>query len=305
MKFRLRLPPRAPAWLVAAGAGGTLQSFRLKLRWNGAYRLASAALPAGRPCIVVVDRALPFRRKLQRLPESGKARQALLRTAPGEFPMAPEQMRYALGIHGDEGYLYALQSGEVDGLRERGLRPAIVLVAGGELDAPGALATFENYQRYGETMDLLRERRFLSRRRLLQLQLAAALLAGLLAVGAALAAPDLIAGILEQRASALREQGGALPRLVRVTEKMAYAQAEAARLYASPEARLPGLLARLFADPPAGHSIRTIEMKEGVLKITGNGVRVEEWLVGLGFPADRIVVESLGSFQRFRAERPL
>jgi hypothetical protein len=304
MKFRL--PPRIPQWLVAAAADGVLQSFRLRMRWNGTYRLAPATTaPAGQSCIVVVDYALPFRRKLQRLPETDRSRAALLGTAPEEFPLPAAEMLYGLGVRGLDGYLYALPTAALDALRAQNLRPAIVLVAGGELDASGCLATFEDYQRYGEAMDLLRSARFLSRRRLLQLQLGAALVGGLLATGAVLAAPGLLAGLLEQRVSALREQGGALPRLYRTTEKMAYAQAEAARLYASPEAHLSGVLSRLFDTVAPGHSIRTVELKDGVLRITGTGAAVRDWLIDNGFPPGRISVETMGSYQRFRAERAL
>lgn len=306
MKFGLRLPPRIPQWLVAAGADGTLHAFRLRLRWNGVYRLVPASAPAGQPCIVVVDQTLPYRRKLQRLPESDTSRAALLATAHEEFPMPASEMLYGLGVRGVDGYLYALPAMALEAMRDQRLRPAIVLVASGELDGQGCLATFEDYQRYGEAMDLLRGGgRFISRRRLLQFQLGAALAGGLLATGAVLAAPGLLAGLLERRVSALREQGGALPRLYHTTEKMAYAQTEAARLYASPEAHLSGILSRLFDTVAPGHSIRTVELKDGVLRITGTGVAVRDWLVDNGFPPARISVESVGSYQRFRAERAL
>jgi hypothetical protein len=305
MKLRLRLPPRIPQWLVAAGVDGTLQPFRLRMRWNGAYSLAPATPPVGQACVVVVDAALPYRRKLQRLPQTKKSRMALLRAAPDEFPLPAEEMLYGLGIRGAEGYLYALPALALDAISVQKLRPAIVLVAASELDVLGCLATFENYQRYGEALDLLRRGRFLSRRRLLQVQLGAGLAAGLLALGAVAAAPELLAGVLERRVGALRQQGGTLPALFRTTEKMAHAQAEAARLYASPEARLAGILAGLFASVPSGHSIRTLELKDGVLRVAGTGVHVHDWLTANGFPHERINVESMGSYQRFRAERAL
>jgi len=303
--MKLRLPPRVPQWLVALGADGSLQPFRLKMRWNGSFRLAPRMPQGWQSCIVVVDYAIPFRRKLQRLPDSGKSRTALLAAAPEEFPMPSAEMLYGLGIRGADSYLYALPAGALDAVRERNLRPAIVLVAAAELDELGCLTTFENYQRYGETLDLLRGARFLSRRRVLQIQLGAALVGGLLATGAVLAAPGFLAGILEQRLSTLREQGGALPRLYHTTEKMAYAQAQAAKLYASPEARIAGILSRLFDTVAPGHSIRTVEVKDGVLRITGTGVAARDWLVENGFPPGRISVENMGTYQRFRAERAL
>ncbi len=307
-----RLPrlPLMPRHLAVLDADGGVTAYRLRLRWNGRYQLQPAALPTARPhqpvpCIVVIDRTLPYRRKLQQLPEANKSRLAMLRTAPDEFPLAPADMLYALGAHGHDGYLYALPRQALDALQQHNLRPAIVLVANQGVDADGSLETFENYLRRGESANLLRTGFFLSRRRLLQIQLGALLAVILLAFGWLIARPDLFTGILEWRVAALREQGSALPKLYRITEKMAYAQGEAARLYATPEAKLPGILAKLFATVPAGCSLRTVELQNGVLKIAGTGDEVREWLTAQGFPPDLITVENLGQQKRFRAERPL
>ena len=299
-----------PRYLVVLDAAGGVTAYRLRLRWNGRYQLQPSALPAAQthqpvPCIVVIDRTLPYRRKLQQLPEANKSRLAMLRTAPDEFPLAPADMLYALGTHGHDGYLYALPRQTLDALQQHNLRPAIVLVANQGADAGDSLEALENYLRRGESANFLRTGFFLSRRRWLQIQLGALLAVILLACGWLIARPDLFTGIMEMRVAALREQGGALPKLYRVTEKMAYAQGEAARLYATPEARLPGILAKLFATIPAGCSLRTIELKDGTLRVTGNGNEASEWLIAQGFPPDRITVENLGRQQRFRAERPI
>lgn len=310
--------PLMPRYLAALDAAGGVTAYRLRLRWNGRYRLQPAALPAAAgpatpprprraatPCIAVADRTLPYRRKLQQLPEAKKSRLAMLRTAPDEFPLAPAGMLYALGIHGHDGYLYALPRQTLDALQQHNLRPVIALVANQGTDAAGSLETFESYLRCGESVNLLRAGFFLSRRRLLQILLGVFLMLTLLAGGWLLAKPNFFANILEWRIAALREQGGTLPKLYRITEKMAYAQGEAARLHALPEARLPGILAKLFATVPSGHSLRTVELHDGILKITGNGGEVRDWLTAQGFPPDRITVENLGQQKRFRAERPL
>lgn len=314
-----RLPrlPLMPRHLAVLDAGGGISTYRLRLRWNGRYQLQPPALPAAQPhqpvpsivvpksCIVVIDRALPYRRKLQQLPEAEKSRLAMLRTAPDEFPLAPADMLYALGTHGHDGYLYALPRQALDALQQHNLRPAIVLVANQGADAVGSLETFESYLRHGESVNFLRTGFFLSRRRLMQILLGALFAVILLAGGGLIARPDFFAGILEWRVAALREQGSALPKLYRITEKMAYAQSEAARLYTTPEARLPGILAKLFATVPAGCSLSTVELQTGILKISGTGNDAREWLTAQGFPPDLITVENLGKQQRFRAERPL
>lgn len=308
MKFRpssLPLPGLMPRWLVALAADGGITGYRINMRWNGRYLLQPAKPPEGQPCVVVVAHELPFRRKLQRFPATRKARLAMLRTAPDEFPLPPEDMRYGLGMQGSDGYLYALPRTTLEILGERKLRPVTVLVSGARLDAAGCLEAFENYLTYGQSVDLLQGRQRLSRRSLLQAALGASLLAGLLAGIGFATHPEAFTNLQEWRAAPLREKGSALPRLYRSTEKMAYAQAEAARLYATPEARLPGILAQLFATVPAGHSLRSIELKNGTLKISGTGTEVQNWLIAQGFPAERIIIEEAGSYQRFRAERTL
>ena len=303
---RIPLMPRA---LVFVDAAGGVTGYRVRLRWNGRYRLQPAALPplerAHQPCIAVIDRALPFRRKLQQMPASGKSRLAMLRTAPDEFPLNRDTLLYALGTSGSEGYLYALPRQALDTLKQRGLNPVIALVAGEGAGAEGSLDAFENYLRHGVSADLLRSGRILSRRGLLQIQLGALLALTLFAGGWLTARPDTFAGVIERRVVVLREQGSALPTLYRTTEKMAYAQGEAARIHTLPEAHLPAILAGLFATVPPGHSLRSIELLGGNLKIAGNGGEVQEWLAAQGFPPDRITVENLGQQKRFRAERPL
>jgi hypothetical protein len=303
-------PPRMalmPRWLASLSADGKLAGYRLRLGWNGRHALAPARVPAGERCIVVVDSALPFRRKLQRFPDTRKARLALLRAAPEEFPLPAEEVLYGLGLRGADAYLYALPRRVLEEFAGRGLRPAIVLVAGfgAEAEPAACLAAFEAYLGQGDALDLLRAGRYVSRRRLLQVQLGAAFGVALLAGAALLLVPGLSAGVLEWRAAALREKGSALPKLYRVTENMAQAQAEAAKLYASPEARLPGILGALFGSVPPGRSLRSIELKDGTLRITGAGGGVKNWLVPIGFPPERIVEQQAGSLQQFSAERPL
>ena len=296
-----------PRWLASLSAQGGIAGYRLRLRWNGRHVLEPAAVPAGEPCIVVVDSALPFRRRLQRFPETAKARLAMLRAAPEEFPLPAEEVLYGLGMRGEDAYLYALPRRVREELAGRGLRPAVILVAefAADADPAACLAAFESFLRRGAALDLLRAGRYLSRRTLLRLELGAALGAAVLAGALLLAWPELAAGVLEWRAAALRERGGALPKIYRVTVQMADAQAEAAKLYASPEARLPGMLAALFNSVPPGRSLRSIEVKNGTLRITGTGGGVKDWLVSIGFPAGRIVEGQAGSVPQFSAERPL
>lgn len=308
---RIALMPRWLVSLPAAGEpAGAFAGYRLRLRWNGRHELRPATVPKGEPCIVVVDSALPLRRRLQRFPATPKARLALLRTAPEEFPLPAEELLYGLGMRGADAYLYALPRRVHADLAAQGLRPAVLLVApsapGQAVTDPAAcLAAFESFLRSGAALDLLRERRYLSRRTLLRAQLGAALGVAVLAGAVLLLRPDLPAGILEWRAAALREKASALPKMYRVTEDMAAAQAAAAELHASREARLPAILAALFNGMPPQSSLRSIELKDGVLRITGTGGGVQSWLTSIGFPAERIVEQQAGGLRQFSAERPL
>jgi hypothetical protein len=45
-----------------------------------------------------------------------------------------------------------------------------------------------------------------------------------------------------------------------------------------------------------------VELKGGVLRTTGTGIAVRESPIDNGFPAARISMEGIGSYQRFRAE---
>ena len=184
----LSLPrmPLMPRHLAVLDAAGGVTAYRLRLRWNGRYQLQPAAPASGQPdqpCIVVIDRTLPYRRKLQQLPEAKKSRLAMLRTAPDEFPLAAADMLYAFGIHGLDGYLYALPRQALDAMQQHKLRPVIALVANQGSDAAGSLETFDSYLCHGESADLLRTGFFLSRRRLVQILLGVFLALILLANG--------------------------------------------------------------------------------------------------------------------------
>lgn len=305
MKLRMPRPALLPKYLVTLGADGPTGSYRLGLRWDGRHTLKPAGYEEGQPCIVVVGHELPYRRKLQRMPDTLGARLALLKAAPDEFPFAVSEMRYGLGLLGKEPYLYALPDAGLDALRQRKLHPAVVLVAANPQQPADCLDAVEQYLQQGMTADLLRSRNFFSRRRLWQMLLGTGLglaLAGSLAL---MVLPDLFADMVDRQVEPLRERGSVLPTLYRTTEKMAEAQRQAAQLFASPEARFPAVLAQLMESIPPGHSLRSIELKNGVLKIYGNGSGMREWLIAQGFPAESITLEDGGSYKRFRAELKL
>lgn len=300
--FRLPLMPR---WLVALDDEANLSTYRLHLRWNGNYRLRPNTPPQGAQCIAVIGHSHPYRRKLQRLPDKEGARNAMLLAAPDEFPLPAEEVCYALGVHGNEGHLFALPRSVLDTLAQRGLQPVIALIAGQNTDPEGCLATLEAYLKQGRSADLLRGKFMLSRRRLLQAQLCLSLLLTFAAAAWLALHPDIFLPQVESHVETLRSKGSSLPRLHRASEKMAHAQRQVAQFYATPEARFPELLARLITTLPPGHSLRSIELQNGTLKISGTGAHARDWLLAQGFSAADIGEEPLGERTLFHAERPL
>lgn len=307
IKSWLRFPrlPLAPSWVVTCDRDSKLQSYRLKSRWNGGFELQPAAIQNNQPCLLLIDQAIPYRRKLQQFPGESTSRMALLRAAPDEFPVPPADMLFGMGLHGSEGYLYALPRHHIDNLRERGVSPAAVLIAEQPDSTAGCLASIGGYFRYGAALDLLHSKRLFSRHILRYASLGSSLVLMLLLSATLLLKPDLLGDFLEWRAASLREQGGALPKINLVTAKMAYAQNEAARLYASKDAAFASHLGKLFATLPPGCSLRDIEYKNGILTIAGRGNIGNTWLIEQGFPAESISMEDMGSYRRFRAQRPV
>lgn len=304
LKIRLPRLSLAPSWVVAVGADNTQHGYRLKLRWNGKYELQPAAIPPTRPCILIVEHTVPYRRKLQQFPAAASSRLALLRTAPDEFPLPAGEMLFGMGVHGSDGYIYALPREYITRLRESGIQPALILVAD-TIAAEGIFGALEGYFRHGAALDLLETRRLFPPHSLRHIQLGAGLIFLLLVSGALLNKPDMLNNILEWRVKSLREQAGTLPKINSITEKMAQAQAEASRLYAGKDARLAPLLTKLFDSLPPGYSLRSIEYKNGMLKISGRGGSEKTWLIEQGFPTENITIENFGGYQRFKAERPI
>lgn len=267
--------PLLPRWVAALPATGELRTFRLRVRWDGRQELLPAEPPRGAACVAVVARPALFRRRLQRLPEGAKARSALLRAAADEFPLG--EALYGLGVHGGDGYLYALPLAALAPLAERGWRAAAVLPGEPPLDAAACLAALADYRRLGASFDLLRAGWRLSRLGWLHLRLGAALATALLATAWLLAAPQTLERLLDWRLNALRAQAGGLPAMYRSSEKMAYAQAEAAKLYASPEARLPAELSQLLTAAPRGRPLTRIEYANGRLTMSGPDLPPMPW----------------------------
>lgn len=296
----------APEWLIAIEHDGPRRGYRVRNRWDGRRILVAAEVPAGKPCYLVLDPDQPYRRKLQRLPDNEKGRQALLHAAPDEFPLPPDTLEFGLGLRDGEGYLYALPREKREQLQGEGVNSAIVLIVGGAVTETSCLTAIEQYERYGRSLAVGSSRtRYVSRRLLGQLVLGAGLSLSTLLAVIVIAAPGVFGDLVAWRTDQLRREAGDLPAVLKASESMLATQSDAAILLRSPEARLPQLLGQLFASVPPRHGIRRIEFDGKELVVAGSGTEVHEWLGQAGFDASRISVESVGNFQRFRAIRTL
>lgn len=296
----------APEWLLAVDRDGQRRAYRVRNRWDGRRSLVAATIPAGKPCYLVLHPDSPYRRKLLRLPTDEKGRQALLRTAPDEFPLPPDMLDFGLGLRDGEAYMYALPREKRLQLHEEGINPAIVLIAGGALTEDHCLRAVEQYERHGRSLAIGSSRtRYVSRRLLGQAVLGAGLCLSMLLVAIVVAAPGIFADLIAWRTDQLRREAGELPAVLEASEAMLATQADAAKLLSSPEAGLPPILAQLFASVPPRHGIRRIEFDGKQLVVAGTGTDVQAWLGAAGFEASQISVESVGNYQRFRAIRKL
>ncbi len=296
----------APEWLLAIGNNGQRQSYRISIRWDGRRTLAAAQAPTGKPCYLVLDPGCPYRRKLLRLPDSEKGRQALLRAAPEEFPLIPETLEFGLGLRDGEGYLYALPVGKREQLASEGINPVIVLISNGAVTEASCLEAIEQYERHGRSLAIGSLRtRYVSRSLLRSAALGTGLCLSTMLAVILIAAPGIFGDLVAWRTDQLRREAGDLPEVFRASENMLATQADAAKLLRSSEARLPQVLAQLFATVPPRHGIRRIEFDGKELVVAGTGTDVQQWLGQAGFESSQISVESTGTFQRFRAVRNL
>jgi len=303
----------APVWVVAIDADRSYCTFRIRHNiWTGKRILVNAELPVAKgdrhvvSAIAVVDAALPYRRKLQRFPDTSGARHALVRAAVDEFPFPPEDLDFGLGIRAGDGYLYALPRAVLAELEPKGMRIEAVLVADGSTrSASVCMDALDNFERLGPALSLGASPRFIPRHYLLNLALGGALLASLATALLLALQPPWMSGLIEGRVDRLREQVGELPRIYAATESMARARDAAAQFATDPAAKLPGELARLFATVPPGHAIRRAEFSNGVLRIAGSGAEPTTWLTDAGFPPGEIVIEQVAGFSTWRAEKSI
>lgn len=292
-----------PHNVVVRRSDGSLDHYWLRMRWTGAYELLRRSEKQAGPAILVVGDGLPYRRRLETLPLSKKARATLLAAAPNEFPFADGTVGYALGFRDHGGYLYALENTHIDAIRQAGVDPVAVLVAD-DPDSPIAVrVAIDVFERAGYLVSCGGSPHLISRRHALNTFLVlTAITLCVLALWLITFSGKVVGNYLQHELADARKRYGDLPAIYQATRQMENILGEVAEYRNSGGGRTQQLLATLFASLPPGHSIARIELKEGVLTVSGIGDKAEDWLGPIGFhPAD-IVVETIGNRSRYRAQ---
>lgn len=284
------------------GPGGHARGYRIRVRFGGQRTLEASEIPRGKPAYVVLHARTPFRRKLQRLPDSDNGRQALLRTAADEFPLPAGQLEFGLGLQGGEAYLLGCPVETFEQIKSEDIDPAIVLIAGGASTEQDCLTAIDLFERYGPSFAIGGTKaRYISRLRLGKAFLGGSVFATTVLAAILATVPGVFDGVIAWRTEQLRSEAGDLPRLLKTTESMQATQTDAAALMRSPEAKLPKILAQIFSSVPPRHGIKRIEFDGKELTVAGTGNDVDQWLVSAGFEKTQISIESLGNLPRFRA----
>lgn len=295
----------APQWLAVVTNDGIGNTYRIRQHWDGRKSLDPLPVPSKEACFIVLDPDVPFRRKLQKFPETKKAQQALLRAAADEFPFTAGAVDFSLGVRNGEGYLYALPHDKRSQIDEITSGPKIVLSAKEPLSENTCLEALQEYEKFGSIVAFGSTRRYLSRRFFSQLLLSIGLAFNVIVGGYVLLAPNLFGGIIEWQLERIRITAGNLPKTYAATEAMIAAREAMVGIQTHPNAKLPSILGKLFVAIPPNCAIKNVELKDNILTVAGTGSDVLEWLKKSGFREEDIKTESIGNYSHFQAKQKI
>lgn len=104
--------------------------YAVRFRWDGGFSLTEQnSLVEGRPFVLLLDSALPFRRNFQFSIQQRVKREFILASAAGLFPFALDDYACSLGAKDSESYLFALKNSDYDAIVAVVGQPAAVLVS--------------------------------------------------------------------------------------------------------------------------------------------------------------------------------
>jgi hypothetical protein len=288
---RLRLLPRQIAVL---DQHRDLREFLVRYRWDGGIRLLP--VPQRKPqgtYVLVLDPALPYRRRFRLTASQRYSPQLFSELASGLFPFPKETTRYALGLLADQHYLFALPEEELEELTAVFPRPPwAVLVAPASREALCRVLSLWIGQ--GRFYDLLGNPRPLPRSALLSVTLMGVL------VGMTVLGGNHLLSRYGERQEQLRVYTTALQARAALTERKRQAIPRMNAAYQSlqnlrdaPAGQAQKLLETLLQQIPARVEIRSLRFEAQELYVTGWGNNPLDWLGTLREQVEIVTHEQL------------
>jgi len=287
--------------MLALDSAQTPHLFQIHLRPDGGLKVRP--LKQGRRSgqtvsFLALDPALLYRRRLGGRP---RGRPELTAMATDLFPFDPASTLYAASRDGmaETGfYCWACPEEQLEALRGELRSLKAVLIASPRAECLEAALT----ERLHSTLADLQPRPATL------LPPASLVAAGLLALGLGLAvwgwsrwdglrAARLAA--LESRVAALETKTTPLIEKRRALIRMQASYDALANLAETPGATLPGALARTWQAVPQGSHIDELIFTDQTLTVSGLGNDAEDWISGLGIPAQKIDIADRPSTDRF------
>lgn len=280
--------------------------FRLRRGFDGALRLEPRRTAAAGPHLCVLAQSLVYRRRLPSRPMARRRLESLLRAAGEYFPAALKPASFCLFDDADGIYVCALPHAQVKELEAEIGEVQALLVGPDAPNGDDLLEAIERRQRLGAAADLAsRPVRIAPAARV---ALAAACVA-LAAVGAAmtwfLSVQYPGSARLSREVAAAEAKTGDAARQYESILKMVAAQRALGDFGQGSGVRALEVATAILHSVPAGHAVRSVEFKNGELKIAGTGTRAAEWLGAHGVPSEAISIYRLQQADRFTAQFPL
>lgn len=315
---------RFPPWLAVLGADGTCRFWRIQIRWDARIKLlevtpAEIQSALGKRfakiqhnCLIFIDDALPYRRRIHRYPSDGVARAALLRSAVDEFPLSAQEHAYALmpaPEQPEEGRLQAIGLASFNPIHETGLNPLAAYTVNSSV-SPDALADeLQKLGRHHREADFLRKVRLLPAGFLHLTGLMASLAIVTTTIVLLFSPQGWLANLEKQRMAELKLKAGPALKHYRALQQISQQQAAVEAFQQGPESRLTIKLAELLSDLPSGYAVRSIEYQAGQLSLSGrgrgDGTALQTWARHHKLPAEALRVEGAADLLIFHITLPL
>lgn len=280
--------------------------FRLRRGMDGASSLEPRRARGAGPHLCVLAQSLVYRRRVQSRPLARRGLESLLRAAGEYFPAGLKPASFCLLEDADGISVCALAQAQVKEF-EAEFGPVQALLVGP--DAPSErdlLGAIERRHRLGAAADLAsRPVRIAPAARVAFAAACTTMVAIVAAMTWFLSAQYPGIARLSREVAAAEATTGDAARQYESILKMIAARRAIEDFGQGSGVRALDLATAILRSVPAGHSIRSVELKNGELSISGTGSSATEWLAVHGVPAEAISTYRLQQADRFTAKFPL